>query len=221
MWYKYIKREMKVKNLIVLFIFCLFLSKLLSAEEKEAITFTLPQALLVNPKPFPDIPNLCQFEAKVKYDFKFLYGPDGRRYLRTKIGTLGLITASVNKSYRALAITYASLPKGLPECEIIIPGGIKVKDVSDYALQMIVIPAKSGPKYLEVCLKTEQGYTKSIKLEIKGSTFVLIPLTLFGWGVPMGIGGIKFVVPKGGDRDGVGGYFIKGLRLVSRVSGIN
>jgi hypothetical protein len=212
---------MKVKILIILITLCLSLLKVIEAEEEKSITFTLPQALLVNSGFSVDLPQLPQLEAKIIYDFDYLYGPDGRNYLKTKIGTLGLITTSVCKESRVLAITYASLPRSLPECEIVIPGGLKVGDVSDYALQMMVIPAKSGPKYLEVCLKTDQGYTKSIQLGIKGSTFVLIPLTLFGKRAPFDIEGIKLVVPRTADKDGIGGYFIKELKLVLKASGMN
>ena len=212
---------MKVKILLILITVCLSLLKAIEAEEEESITFTLPQALLINPEFSMALPQMPQLESKIIYEFDYLYGPNGRDYLRTKIGTLGLITTSVCKKSKVLAVTYASLPRSLPECEIVIPGGFKVEDVSDYALQMMVVPAKSGPKYLEVCLKTDQGYTKSIQLGIRGSTFVLIPLTLFGERASIDIKGIKFVVPRKGDRDGIGGYFIKGMKLVLKASGMN
>lgn len=197
---------------IIIFL-TLILSYIASGEE-ESITFTLPQAIIVNPKLIEEYPKFKLNKESI-YEFEFLYSPEAKKFIKTKIGFLGLIVTSVDRENKILNISYASLPKRSPMCEIFLPSPLCPDNPGKYALQMIVLANKNGPKILSISLGMVGGnYTNELNAELKGPTLILIPLNLFDIDDISKIKSVKCVVPEFGDRDGLGGYALKEIRFV-------
>ncbi len=203
---------MKMKKSIVLIACCL--SSLCFAQENQSITFSLPQAVIANPELCSDYPAL-ELNSEAIYSFDFLFQEDAHKWITTKIGSLGFMTASITKESRTIGISYLSLPKRMPECEIFLPKAISDDQVNGYALEMIILPSKKGPNSLDIQIGLgEDNYSKTLNAKLEGPTLILIPLTLFEINNTASIKSIRIFIPKGGDSDGIGSYSIKDPRIV-------
>ncbi|MDP8252793.1 MAG: hypothetical protein P9X27_00095 [Candidatus Kaelpia aquatica] len=203
---------MGIKNSV--FVTVLALCSLCFAEENQSIVFTLPQAIIVNPELHQEYPDF-DFKSKVAYSFDFLFQEDSKRWITTKIGSLGFMTAGIDRESRVLSISYFSLPRRMPECEIFLPQEMPGEEAKDYALEMVVLPSKKGPRSLDIQIGLkDKSRSKILNAKLKGPTLILIPLVLFEIKAIADIESIKIVVPKGSDRDGIGSYSIKEPRIV-------
>ncbi|MDP8216272.1 MAG: hypothetical protein P9L98_02980 [Candidatus Kaelpia imicola] len=205
---------MGIKNAVLFTVLALY--SLCFAEENRSITLALPQAVIVNPELYEEWPDF-NLKSETAYSFDFLFQEDSKKRVTTRIGYLGFMTASINRESRTLGISYFSLFRRMPECEISLPLEISDEKAGDHALEMVILPGKKGPSSLDIQIGLKgNSYSKILNAKLKGPTLVLIPLTLFEIKIA-DIESIKIVVPKGGDRDGVGSYSIKEPRIVVKA----
>ncbi|MDD5613580.1 MAG: hypothetical protein PHQ54_00725 [Candidatus Omnitrophica bacterium] len=208
---------MKVKFFLAALIAIALIASHAFSEENESITFALPQAVIVNPELLCQYPEFDLAKEAV-YNFDYLFAEDARKWIVTRIGSLGFMTSSTDKESKTIGISYLSLPRREPECEILIPHNIAGISADDCALQMVIIPSRRGPNSLTIALGLKNGsYSKSIEVKLKSATLVLVPFQLFDAAtVPCNVKRIKIIVPGHGDRDGIGSYSIAELAIVKR-----
>ncbi len=185
-----------------------------SEAENQSITFALPQAFLMNPELRENAP-VFNLDRELLYDFSYLFQGDSKKFIQTSIGPLGIITTSIDNKSRSIGISYLSLPKRSSSCEISFPQELPQQEASECALQIVVLPGKRGPQMLKISLSLKDGgVSKELFADLKGATLILIPLSLFEISDVAAISSLNIIVPSAADRDGIGSYTLRDMRIV-------
>lgn len=210
------KKEVDMKLLIVFVIIFIFLNPNFAFSE-EAIVFKIPTAVLTDSylRKFNKM-EWKKLNGDAIYQVQLKEIKDLKRYVKTKIGSLGLITTMIDYENNAIGMHYISLNASEPQLSIELPYRFTpTLDPREVALVFNFYPLKSGPSRLNISIGMRDGsYKGPVSLKLDGNSLIFIPLSLFALKDLSQLRTIKITIPRDGDRDGVGSCYFGDIKFV-------
>jgi hypothetical protein len=196
-----------------------FMVSSLSYASEDAIVFKIPQAIITEPLLNERLPSFNSINKKIVYSLNINELSKMKKFVKTKIGTLGLITTMVDTKNNAIGIHYISLTNSEPQVTLYLPeeikSNIKAKNLS---LSLNIFSGKSGPSMVNINLGLKNGKNLGpISLKVDGNAWVLIPLSMFNIKKLDSLTSIRLTIPRSGDKDGIGTCYFGNIKIVKNT----